>query len=84
MTAYAPEEDAVIRAFWGHMTSIELAAQLGRTERMVSYRAQVLGLLRPRDRDFVAELKLDPWPREWFTGGVDERTGAVVFRAAVE
>ena len=84
MTAYGPGEDAVIRAFWGHMTSTELAAQLGRTKRMVSHRARVLGLPNLRDRDFVAELRLDPWPREWFTGSIDERTGAVVFRAAVE
>ena len=84
MTVYAPEEDAVIRAFWGHMTTTKLAARLGRTKRMVSYRARVLGLHNLRDRDFFAEPRLDPWPREWFRGGVDERTGAVVFRAAVK
>ena len=84
MTAYASEEDAEIRAFWGHMSSVELAARIGRTEGMVAHRARVLGLPNLRDKDFVAEITLDPWPREWFTGGVDERAGAVVFRAAVK
>lgn len=84
MTAYVLGEDAEIRAFWGRMSSAELAARIGRTEMMVAHRARVLGLPNLRDKDFLAELRPDPWPREWFTGGVDERAGAVVFRAALK
>ena len=84
MTAYTPEEDADIRAFWGHTSSAELAPRIGLKEELVAHRARVLGLLNPRDKNFVVELTLVPWPREWFTGGADIRAGAVVFWAAVK